>query len=148
MTRKRRSPWFYAIAFVLFSILTYFVCSFVYVWWHISEAYAAWDSGTLVVRYMETHGGDWPGGWEDLEQLHGKEPHLRLRWNAHEPDYFDRLRTMVSIDWTFDTNARSPKTPVKSVDGTELVCLWSNPNEMVYRYLDRVQSDAGGSVTE
>jgi hypothetical protein len=140
MSLDRRRLFTYSFALVVLSYATYYVGATIYVWWHIPEAYAAWDTGTLLVRYMEKHDGDWPDGWRDLEQLHDDEPHLRLRWNAHEPDYFDQMRKMVAIDWEYDPTTRIPEIAVTSVDGSPLVCLWSDPNGMINYYLDRKDS--------
>lgn len=139
-----RRVFHYSIAFLAFALVVYFVGGTIYVWWHVPEAYAAWDTGTLLVRYMEKHGGDWPDGWPALEQLHHDEPHLRLRWNAHQPDYFDQMRSMVSVDWAFDPISRRPEGPVTSVDGSALVCLWSDPNNMIDFCLDRMESATVG----
>lgn len=118
----------------------WFVGHILYVWWHVPEAYAAWDTGTLLTRYMQKHDNNWPDDWSDLEQLHSDEPSLRLFWNADQPDYFDRMRNMIQIDWTFDPSTRMPRTPVRSTDGSDLVCLLSDPNGMVHYYLDQVNS--------
>ncbi len=99
----------------------WFIGRGVYMWWHIPEAYAAWDAGLLLVRYMEKNQGDWPDAWSDLEQLVRDEPEMRLYWNPQEPDYFDRMRDMIKIDWEFDTKDRTPADPVTSPDGTPLV---------------------------
>ncbi|WP_286762469.1 MULTISPECIES: hypothetical protein [Rhodopirellula] len=115
-----------------------FVGQIVYVWWHIPEAYAAWDTGTLLTRYMQKHDNEWPDDWSDLEQLHSDEPSLRLFWNARQPDYFDRMREMIQIDWTYNPSTRTLRTPVRGADGSELVCLWSDPNGMVHHYLDHL----------
>jgi len=139
MPFNRRRLLIRTVALIVFSFGVYYVGATVYAWWHIQESYAAWDTGTLLVRYMEKHDGKWPNGWSDLEQLHHDEPYLRLRWNAHEPDYFDRMRKMIAIDWAFDPITRTPELPVTSVDGSPLVCLWSDPNAMVDYYLDRTK---------
>ncbi|WP_413432607.1 hypothetical protein [Crateriforma spongiae] len=125
---------------LVLGVVVWFVGQIVYVWWHIPEAYAAWDAGTLLTRYMQKHDNEWPDGWSDLEQLHSDEPYLRLFWNADQPDYFDRMRDMIQIDWTFDPSTRTPGTPVRSTDGSELVCLWSDPNGMVHYYLDHLNN--------
>lgn len=146
MALNRRRLFIYSSALIVLSFATYFVGGTIYVWWHIPEAYAAWDSGTLLVRYMEKDDGDWPHGWSDLEQLHQTEPHLQLRWNAHEPDYFDQIREMVAIDWAFDPTTRTPELPVTSIDGSPLVCLWSDPNGMIDCYLDRMDAPVSGPL--
>ena len=148
MAPNRHRLFIYSLALIVFSFATYFVGGTIYVWWHIPEAYAAWDTGTLLVRYMEKHDGDWPDGWSDLEQLHHDEPHLRLRWNAHEPDYFDQMRKMVDIDWEFEPTTRTPELPVTSADGSPLVCLWSDPNSMIDYFLDRIDSPASDTLLE
>lgn len=137
MALNRRRLLIYSATLVVLSTFTYYVGATIYVWWNIPEAYAAWDAGTLLVRYMEKHGGNWPDDWSDLEQLHQDEPQLRLWWNAHEPDYFDQMRKMVAIDWAFDPATRKPERPVTRIDGSPLVSLWSDPNSMIHHYLER-----------
>lgn len=136
MPRRSSKHLIGTVALAILIGIGFFACRFAYVWWHIPEAYAAWDAGVLLVRYMETHDNEWPSGWSELEQSYADEPQLRLRWNPHEPDYFLRMKEMVAIDWDYDTNERNPKNPVTRPDGTLLVCLWADPNYMVNRHLD------------
>jgi hypothetical protein len=45
-----------AIVLTVFGIAVYFGYGVVYTLRHIPEAYAAWDSGTLLVEFMKSHG--------------------------------------------------------------------------------------------
>src|ERR1017187_6302866 len=64
----------------------------------IPHSYAAWETGDLMVAYLETHDGRWPRGWEDLREA---DAILRQRGR---PLYcaFDRLPGIVKIDWSGD----------------------------------------------
>ena len=61
MTSKR------LISIVALAVLLgvgFFVYRVAYMWWHVPEAYAAWDAGVLLVRFMETHEDDWPSAYK------------------------------------------------------------------------------------
>jgi hypothetical protein len=148
MALNRRRLLIYSATLIVLSFATYYVGATIYVWWHIPEAYAAWDAGLLLVRHMEKHQGDWPDSWSDLEHLYRDEPHMRLYWNPQEPDYFDRMREMIAINWDYDTGNRTPANPVTSSDGTPLVCLWANPNFMIAQHLDADRKSQPKSVVE
>ena len=52
-----------------------------------------------------------------------------------------RMRRTIKIDWTFDpANPQNP-TPVTRPDGSPLHSYWSDPNGMIYQYLDRPKAD-------
>ena len=35
-------------------------------WRGIPDAYAAWDTGILIIEYLETHDDQWPRSWYNL----------------------------------------------------------------------------------
>lgn len=143
MTIRRRT--LFLIVLLTLTPVAWLVGQLVYTWWHIPEAYAAWDAGNLLVRYMEKNQNAWPDGWSDLKQLREEEPDVRLYWNSDQPDYFDRMRETIQIDWTFDPVTRMPRIPVRSTDGSELVCLWADPNGMVHSYLQLSTKPSAGT---
>ncbi len=61
-----KRPWLIA-GLVAISLATWFVGRIAYVWWHIPEAYAAWDAGDMLVWYMRSRNDAWPTGWDDLQ---------------------------------------------------------------------------------
>jgi hypothetical protein len=113
---------------------------FLYTWSHIAEAYAAWDTGTLLVAYMKSHDNRWPTSWEELLSVLSDESgdQIPLR-GAHAGDlaYGSSLREMVAVDWTFDPVHRDAKSPVTRLDKTAFPIVWEghDPNEMVRAYL-------------
>ena len=134
-------PWF-IFGIVILSIGCAFVGRVVYVWWHIPEAYAAWDAGDMLLFYMRKHDDDWPESWDELESAIEAEPSLFLRGrNPDEPDYMARMRRTIKIDWAFDPSDPKNPTPVTRPDGSPLHSYWSDPNGMIYRYLDRRNAD-------
>lgn len=123
----------------------WFIGRVVYVWWHIPEAYAAWDAGDMLLWYMRSHNNEWPESWDDFRVAVEGEPALFLRGrHPQEPDYMGRIRRTVKIDWTFDpANPKNP-TPVTRPDGTPLHAYWSDSNGMIYQYLERHEVEVQG----
>ena len=142
MNRDKRT-WLIVIL-IAASFATFFVGRIVYVWWHIPEAYAAWDAGDMLAWYMRTHDNDWPDDWAKLTSAVESEPALFLRGrHPDEPDYMDRMRNTISIDWTFDPTEPKNPTPILRADGARLHAYWSDPNGMVYKHLGRDLPDGG-----
>ena len=137
MNRNKRTS--LIVSLIAASFATFYVGRIAYVWWHIPEAYAAWDAGDMLVWYMRTHDNDWPDDWAELTSAVESEPALFLR--GHQPDdhdYMDRMHDTISIDWTFDPRDPKNPTPILRTDGERLNAYWSDPNGMVYKYLGRV----------
>ena len=110
-------------------------------WRLLPEAYAAWDSGTLIVDYMKVE-GQWPSSWHDLSEfLAGDEENLRfiLRGSTRSewPEYIAQLPDWVSIDWSYDPEQRDGGAPVSRASGGSFPVLWEggDPNEIVQAYL-------------
>jgi hypothetical protein len=106
---------------------------------HVDEAYAAWDTGTLLVEYMKSHDDRWPSSWDDPLSLvrNDSEHRIILRGaSAGDVDYASRLQKVVTIDWQFDPSRNGHSSPVTRPDGTEFPIVWkgAEPNEMVYAY--------------
>lgn len=134
-------PWS-IIGMIVLAIASCLVGRVVYIWWHIPEAYAAWDAGDMLVWYMRTHDDDWPDSWGEFQSAIESEPALFLRGrHPEEPDYMGRMRRTIKIDWTFDPANPNNPTPVTRPDGSPLQAYWSDPNGMIYQYLDRQKAD-------
>jgi hypothetical protein len=107
---------------------------------NIPQAYAAWDTGTLLVEYMKSHNDHWPTSWDDLLTTlntdSGRDIPLRGA-QAGDIPYAQSLREKISIDWTFDPNHPDRHNPVTRPDGSAFPVTWQNadPNEMVRKYL-------------
>ena len=123
--------------------------SFYVTWKGIPDAYAAWDAGTLVIEYLDTHDGQWPRSWEELysaaETLEDHGRQFRGNNGAGGFIYGD-LRDVVAIDWEADVRAiaafdwNSGKLRVITrADGTDFPVVWegAEPNEMVWSYLNK-----------
>jgi hypothetical protein len=89
---------------------------------HIPEAYAAWDTGTLLIEYMKQHEDRWPASWDELlavlDSEGGRQIPLR---GSHAGDiaYARSLSKTVVIDWSFDPahpdgRAPSPRAAARS----------------------------------
>src|SRR5580700_3129871 len=107
MKRTRKLRMVLAIAAVIVvAAVGWFVYSLLYTVDHIPEAYAAWDTGTLLVEYMEVHGNRWPTSWDELLTVMNSDAdrQILLRGgHAGESDlaYARTLQDKVSIDRTF-----------------------------------------------
>lgn len=104
----------------------------------VSEGYAAWDTGTLLVEYMKGHEGRWPDSWEELltvlDSESGREVLMRGA-SAGDLEYARTLREKVAVDWSFDPSRPGQKRPVTRRDGSAFPFVWEEPNEMVREYL-------------
>lgn len=118
-------------------------------WRGIPDAYAAWDAGTLMIAYLESHDDQWPRSWDELlatvETLEKTGKTLRGADGEGGFVYGD-LRSRVAIDWSVEpttiANARRregelPIHVVTRADGRDFPVVWegAEPNEMIWRYL-------------
>ena len=108
----------------------------------LPDAYAMWDTGVLLIDYMQHHDNRWPGGWDDLgdsyQRLHliGLGEHLRGGMTLNQ------LRDRVTIDSHVDTAriAAMPADPdrfhaISPRDSNTTLWEGADPNEMVWDYL-------------
>ena len=105
----------------------------------LPEAYAAWDTGTLLVEYMESHDGTWPSSWDDLWSVMSSNAETQITlmgFGANDTNYVSTLRKMVAVDWTFDPARGGQRPPVTRLDGTRFRKVWqgAEPNDMVRSY--------------
>jgi len=127
------------IVITVFGVVAHVGNRMLYTWRHIPEAYAAWDTGTLLVEYMKSHDGRWPSSWNDLlsVQNSGSGGQITLRGaNAGDTNYGDALVKRVAIDWKFDPARGDQNSPVTRPDGSRFPIVWAgaDPNEMVHAY--------------
>ncbi|MCC9603766.1 hypothetical protein LOC67_24715 [Stieleria sp. JC731] len=109
----------------------------------IPEAYAAWDTGTLLTTYMDQNDGKWPSGWDDLSTVIGEEqPMLFSRSDSDgnsisKLEYLDKLQSMIKVDWSFDPVPGTLDSPVTRIDGGKFRTVWvgAEPNEMVRSFI-------------
>jgi hypothetical protein len=135
------------VVFIVFGIAAYFGYSLVYTVRHVPEAYAAWDTGTLLVEYMKSHGNRWPSSWDDLLSVMRSDSGDQVMFRgarAGDTNYAASLRTKVAINWKFDTSREGPGSPVTRLDGTKFPVVWqgAEPNEMVHQYLTTTITNA------
>jgi hypothetical protein len=132
-----------AIAGVLLGVLGFagaYLYGIVHTVRHIPEAYAAWDTGTLLVEYMKLHTNRWPSSWDDLlpAMNGGKDgPVTLFGAQAGDTNYAVSLRKKVAIDWTFNPSEPDARRPVTRLDGAKFPFVWNGtePNEMIRAYL-------------
>lgn len=133
-----------AIVVTIFGVVAYLGCVIAYTVYtvrHVPEAYAAWDTGTLLVEYMKSHDRKWPSSWDDLLSVMNGDPGspIMLRGaQAGDTNYALSLRKMVAIDWKFDPSQNDQRSPVTRLDGTKFPIVWhgAEPNKMVRAYLE------------
>lgn len=106
----------------------------------LPEAYAAWDTGTLLVEYLQTHDNHWPSSWDDLLTVldlpRGADIVL-YGSSGGNAAYARSLRERIAVDWSFDPAQIADANPVTRPDGSGFGVLWEggDPNEMVREYL-------------
>jgi hypothetical protein len=137
-----------AIALTILGGGAYLGYRVLYTWWHIPEAYAAWDTGQLLVKYMQVNQNRWPASWDDLVTVMNTEAGPRLTLygaTAGDTNYVLSLRKTVAVDWKFDPSESSPASPVTRRAGGKFPIVWqgAEPNEMVRAYL-RAAGDTNG----
>ncbi|MCC9656759.1 hypothetical protein [Rhodopirellula halodulae] len=131
------------IGFTLVVAIGWFAISLVRTIREIPEAYAAWDTGTLLTTYMEQNDGRWPSNWDDLATVIGAgQPMLFSRSDSDgnpisNSEYIDKLRTMIKVDWSFDPVPGTTDSPVTRPDGDIFQTVWvgGEPNEMIRSYI-------------
>src|SRR5882724_4095127 len=70
----------------------------------LPDAYAMWDTGTLLVEYMKSHENRWPGGWDDLGETYERLASGKIgNEHIHGGMTLEQLRERVSVDWQADT---------------------------------------------
>jgi hypothetical protein len=115
----------------------------------IRDAYSVeWVAG-MIIEYLESHGGDWPRGWDDL-----REPYeASVRKAGSRPWTFDELRSLVDVDWQADPGRLAEALPVTEGrpfrvvwlrDGRDVSSRGTEPNRMIYDYLRVHQIKRGG----
>ena len=129
-----------AVILTIFSVVSYFGYKIVYTVRHIPEAYAAWDTGTLLVEYMKSHDARWPSSWDDLLSVMSSNSGDQIMFRgavAGDTNYTFSLRKKVIIDWKFDSVRNDKNSPVMRPDGTKFPVVWrgAEPNEMIRAYL-------------
>jgi hypothetical protein len=102
---------------------------------HLPEAYAAWDTGDLLVEYMKMHQNHWPRSWDDLLTVLDSESGRELiLWGSRAGDiaYARALRNKVRVDWNFDPCHSDLRNPVSRPDGSPFPVVWQDaePNQL------------------
>src|SRR5215212_9765303 len=115
MTRGRKIALVVVIAIV--GVAGWIAYGFLHTLRGIPEAYAAWDTATLLIEYMKEHDDQWPTSWDHLltvlDSDEGRKIPLRGA-QAGDIAYARALREKVAVDWAFDpaNPAGNPVTPV------------------------------------
>jgi len=61
----------------------------------VPDAYAVWNTASLVNDFMDAHDGAWPTGWNDLRQTYEIT-------NQPNPEHMADLQARVDVDWHAD----------------------------------------------
>lgn len=90
----------------------------------------------LIIEHIDTDGGNWPTGWEDL-----RDDYDSLTISINKPWFFDDFATLVEIDWNAETPAvQSVTEPVRVVwlkDGSADHNTGREPNQLIWQYLNK-----------
>ncbi len=129
-----------ALVLAIFGVAAYFGYGVIYTWWHIREAYGAWDTGQLLVKYMQMHQDRWPSSWDDLLTVMNTESGSEMKLfgaSAGDTNYARSLRAKVSVNWKWDPTHADDASPVTRADGTKFPIVWqgAEPNEMIRAHL-------------
>jgi len=123
---------------IVLGTVGYFAYSILNALNHLPEAYAAWDTGGLLVEYMNRHDDHWPHSWEDLAQM-VKNSDVRVMLRGLNRDdaaqYVRSLDQTIWVDWNFDPQNTNAAVIVSPKSGGKFVLLWEDPNEMVREHL-------------
>jgi hypothetical protein len=135
-----------AITTAILLALGWFTYSLVDTLRKVPEAYAAWDTGVLIVAYLEQHDNKWPQSWDEL--LSVTENGVRTRGDYGENGINGMLSDHVSIEWDFDPTsivdtewAEAQVRVVTRADGKDISVMWADPNLMIWRYLNGMTPD-------
>jgi hypothetical protein len=127
------------IVLAILGFAVYFGYRIFYTVRHIPEAYAAWDTGTLLVEYMKSYDDRWPSSWDDLLSIISNSSNQITFFGAGAGDtnYAFSLRKKVAIDWKFNPSQRDQSSPVTRLDGGKFPVVWegAEPNEMIRAFL-------------
>ena len=135
-----------AIAVMVLAVIVYMGLHMLLTVKRIPEAYAAWDSATLVIEYMNQHKGAWPQSWDDVLSAAETLPHDGRILRGHSSNTISRIRKLVRIDWSADPHKLAQAKPdsthipfrvITRADGSDFPTLWSGiePNTLVWEYL-------------
>lgn len=103
--------------------------------YEIADNYAQWDTAGMIVRYLDTHDGEWPRNWDALKPWY-EENARRVSWP------FERYKSRIFID--FNAEANELRAAALSNDRATFDVVHAKykltrfveiaPNEIIYRY--------------
>ena len=144
-----RKPWVriaLAIAVFVSAGIGWEIYRIAYILRGLRDAYAMWDTGTLLIDHLKTHGGQWPSGWDDLD-----DSYVRLQLHHSADDFLrggmtmDELRQRIGIDWHVNpetlASARASQPGrrrlrfVWPLDGNTTLWAGADPNELISRFI-------------
>jgi len=152
-TKVTKRKLFQFAAFVLAASVAMIALSIFRTIREIPEAYATWDTGTLLTTDLDQNDGKWPSEWDDLATvIEDGKPMLFSRTDddgnrLSTTEFIDKLRSMVNVDWSYQPVPGNAFSPVTRVDGTAFRTVWvgADPHEMVRTF---VAHQAGDEATE
>ena len=101
----------------------------------VSNSYAVWWVGGMVVEYMHENDDRWPQSWDDLRPVYDQSV-----TKGNQPWTFDELKSRVGVRWDVDVEkVRELPAPPRDLiflrDGGREHVAGQEPNEMVHQYL-------------
>ena len=141
-----------AVAVVVVAVVGYIGFDMVRTVTQIPEAYAAWDSASLLVEFMETHDGAWPTSWDELFSAARTLPTEDRALRGCSTNNLHKIAQLVRIDWSADPQELAQAKPeaqsipfrvVTRADGSDFPTLWSGaePNRLIWKYLKENSSN-------
>ena len=102
------------------------------------RVYSNWLTADLIIEHLESDGGQWPRGWEDLADDH--KAIVAARGSAIP---FDQLSSIVQVDW--DANIDELRemhedgvptfVVISSLDDASPHVAGNEPNQLILDYL-------------
>ena len=99
MTSKKKHGWKLPWKAVRFIGTLATVGIFAYVVTAFDSHYAQWETGEMLIEYLEDHNDQWPREWKDLEPYYDSNHSRVSGWS------FNELRRSVWIDFDADVKA-------------------------------------------
>jgi hypothetical protein len=116
----------------------------------VPDAYAVWNTASLINDYMDAHNGAWPTRWEDLRQTYESS-------NQPDPVHMADLQARVEVDWHADPRklaaAAEPTTDVPPFrviwlrDGSKAHWSGAEPNWLVWAHPQHTQPTTNPAAT-
>jgi len=104
----------------------------------VQDAYAGLQASVLIIDFLESHQGQWPRSWSDLDA---------------DPADIEYLRGRVSINWAIETDEflaalRDGETPIVVQPVDPDAFFWGDPNARILNHFRFAMTETEQVVPE